>query len=580
MKIQVNNVTGVQRAEFTLAAPITLIAGLNAAGKSSLLKAIGRTLSGSPLPGSVLKKDAAVMLKAGAKAGDVVITTDEGQVRSDYPKAEYTLVTGVAPRVKAIAAGLVDFSDLKPEDRTLALISAMKAGCDEDDVKRELAKAGADDKKIKSVVGFLGFDKGREIAWDSTADMYAKQATQGKGAWKAATGVNWGAAIANGWRPDGFTEDLVEASMDALKQAVEDAKKARDIAVAANGLDDETTQRLRALIETEKERDDAVEAATKAFQAAELVVQTAQAHRDQLPTASDTGNATCPCCNERLRIHRLDLSGTEFQISKVEPIPAQERSDRLSNIAKADGDLANAKDKRMAANSALVKAQADLKQVYDAQDRLKAAEEAKAQAGLATSALSVETCDAALEEAQNRLKLADTYRKATTTQAEIALNLAIAEILGPKGVRHTKLLGHLDILNKQILRPITAPFDLPDVAITEEVAITLNGRPFEFCSESEQWLANTVLRLAIAKMQNAPVVIVDGVDILDMERKNNLFSAIEAVGVPCLLGATIPAGVTKCWDFAADQPPLGQSFWMESGVLKPLAQALPMKAAA
>lgn len=578
MKIAVDNITGIEHAHFTLAGPITLIAGQNAAGKTSVLKAIGRVLCGEPLPPTVSKKDAGLLLKLGSKAGSVVITTDEGEVRADYPKAEYALVTGVAPRVGRIAAGLIDFSRLTVNDRAIALISAMKAACGEDDVKRELERGGIDDKKAKSVVDFLGFGKGREIAWESTADIYAKEATKEKGSWQTHAGVKWGSAVSQGWRPEGFTEDLITTPIADLKTAVAEAKANRDLAIAANGVDDETTKKRQDLVARLPDLDKEVEKAEAALQGAELAVQTAQAHRDALPTASDSGNAKCPCCEARLRIHKLDLGGTEFQISKVEAIPPQERSERLSNIAKADGDLANAKDKRTTAKNAVNAAKAELQLAYDAEDQINATLAAKEQAALSTSPLSVETCEAALTLAETRLRLADTYAKATTAQAAITMNLKIAEILGPNGIRKTKLVQHLDSLNKQILRPITEAARFPDVTITPEIEIQVGGRPFEFCSGSEQWLADAIMRLGIAKLQNAPVVILDAADILDMDRKNGLFDLLEGFGVPCLLGMTIPAGLQKCWDFA--DIGLGASFWVDGGVLRSLAEVRPMAKAA
>ncbi|MFY7960720.1 MAG: AAA family ATPase [Elsteraceae bacterium] len=581
MKFSITNVTGVLEATFALAAPITLVAGENAAGKSSVLRAIGRTLCGQPLPPGVLKKESALMLRSGSKTGSVVITTEDGEIRADYPAADFTLVTGAAPKIGRMAAGLIDFSGLSTDERALALLAAMKAETTQEDVERELTKVGIDEKKIKSVIDFLGFEKGRrDIAWESTVETYKKQATQAKGAWKTHAGQNWGASIAVGWRPEGFTEDLKDIARKDLQQAIIDATAARDKAIAANGVDDETAKKLQALIDSTPDLDAKVEAAEKAVQDADLRVQTAQAHRNALPTASDSGNATCPCCDAKLRIHRLDLGGTEFQISKVEPIPAKERDERLSNIAKADGDLANAKDGVLNAKRVLTEAKAELQAAYDADDRLKAMKKAKEEAGLSSSPLSVESATEAVAAAETRLKLADAYRNASTAQAEIEVNLKIADVLGPDGVRKQKLLAHLDMLNRQILRPITQAGDLPDVSVTEEMDIQVNGRPFQFLSGSERWLADTVIRLAVAKLQQAPVVIIDAADILDLGRKNGLFTAIEENGVPCILGMTIAAGIQKCWDFSAPDVALGETYWVAGGVLKPLAQARPMKAAA
>ena len=65
MNIEIRNTLGVERADIVVS-PIALLSGLNGAGKTSTLTAIGCALTGITMPASLPKKDAKVIVRDGA----------------------------------------------------------------------------------------------------------------------------------------------------------------------------------------------------------------------------------------------------------------------------------------------------------------------------------------------------------------------------------------------------------------------------------------------------------------------------------------------------------------------------------
>ena len=87
---------------------------------------------------------------------------------------------------------------------------------------------------------------------------------------------------------------------------------------------------------------------------------------------------------------------------------------------------------------------------------------------------------------------------------------------------------------------------------------------FGFYPESEQWRVNATLQLAIALLEGAAAVCMDGADILSRKGQDDLFMGLlEKLPMPVVVGAT--------YDRAKDVPDLakagiGHVYWMADGV--------------
>jgi DNA repair exonuclease SbcCD ATPase subunit len=87
------NFRGIPEARIDIS-PIALITGHNYAGKTSIARAIAAAVTGRPIPyDKVAKKDCGVILRHGAKAGAVILSTEKGNTSVTWPKAEVSSAT-------------------------------------------------------------------------------------------------------------------------------------------------------------------------------------------------------------------------------------------------------------------------------------------------------------------------------------------------------------------------------------------------------------------------------------------------------------------------------------------------------
>ena len=101
-KLTIQNFRGIKKAVLELAT-ITLIAGINGAGKTSIVQALAALLAGEQLPSWCLKKNAGDMVNDNAKAGMIAIENEDYSASIIYP-AVSAKARGRLPFVSMVAA--------------------------------------------------------------------------------------------------------------------------------------------------------------------------------------------------------------------------------------------------------------------------------------------------------------------------------------------------------------------------------------------------------------------------------------------------------------------------------------------
>ena len=120
--------------------PIALVAGRNAAGKSSLAQATGAVLCGAVLPFAGLSKaSAGLLVKSGAEGARIVIKGESGTARVEWPACQPS-AQGEPPAASIWAAGLDSVVSKSPADRARILGKYLHA----DPTREDLAKAFAE----------------------------------------------------------------------------------------------------------------------------------------------------------------------------------------------------------------------------------------------------------------------------------------------------------------------------------------------------------------------------------------------------------------------------------------------------
>ena len=547
---------------------VTLIAGRNAVGKSSLLRAVAAALTGQPITyPEVDKKDARLLVRDGAGAASIQVGDDEFTISISYPKAEVT-GRGRVSRITPYAAGLARLSALKPKERAAAMADYVRAAPTQDDLSAALKEKGVADAVAAQVC-----EKVSANGWDATFAAAQGRGPELKGAWREVTGEAWGSAKAEGWAPEGWDPALAKAAAEDLDFAVKEAAEAMRRAVGTRAVAADRLAQIQAQAATCDEADaaarDSTDRLARAKGAAEATEKELMAMRVGRQASAASQAASCPHCgadvwivNAGVRRHR----GHEWELAAENPGGGAGTEAALDKkIQSADERLKDLKAKLNQAaqdtNAAIAKANA-----ASAARRELAAMESGGAVGNETAEKAAST---ALDAAQRRKASWERWRKAHHIHRTLVTNQTLIEVLGPAGVRASVLARELKTFAGDVLAPLCATAGWPAVVIDESYAVRFGGRPYHLCSASDQWKADAVLALAQARIDRSAMVILDGTEILDSSGRNQLVKMLVAARRTALIGMTA-SGPDKVPSLP---PAIGRSYWIEDGHAKPLAAA-------
>ena len=196
--IHVEGFLGARQVDIALVEPITLIAGQNGAGKSSIANAIALALN-AELGRVDVKKDAARLVTEGATAACVQIQTDSADFEVHITKAGKITdhAAGRKPHpALPFALDASRFSRLPDAERRTLLFNLLGIETTPEAIAERLARMKCDADKVKAIgpalrAGFVAGEKhARELA------------SQARGKWVAVTGEKaYGDKKAEGWEP-------------------------------------------------------------------------------------------------------------------------------------------------------------------------------------------------------------------------------------------------------------------------------------------------------------------------------------------------------------------------------------------
>jgi hypothetical protein len=269
------------------------------------------------------------------------------------------------------------------------------------------------------------------------------------------------------------------------------------------------------------------------------------------------------------------VGADKYRFEHVEPVDAEEAAARRAAIAAAQKTLAEAASvaNRLA------------NEVSSLQAQVKLAEQAKADHEKLSRKVetigavgSAEDAKAAVARAQERLDAGRRKRRADALHGEILVQTAVVKALAPDGVRKRKLSRAIEAFNSTILAPLCEAAEWKTVTLTEDLATRYGGRPYALLSDSEAYRVRVTLQIAMARLDDSAMVIIDGADILDPLGRNGLFGLLSDPdnGCPALVGMTV-AKPEKTPDLAAAD--LGATYWVERGQCRAIGAAAKQEAA-
>lgn len=514
MHIEHINVTaflGITRAEVARDAPVTVIAGENASGKSSLAEAVRFALLGQPRRVS-RKKDYPSLVTAGHKKGHIQVTyTDQGGEHVSgitLPDGKHT--EGSQPPQHDsldICLGEQRFIALREHERRQLLMRATGVRAKKDDVEKRMKRRGIRADVIECVTPLL------RSGFDAAASTAAGHAQSKEREWEHTTGEKYGHVKADGWKAEGVTPPKandVKQARSALTKACKAARADLDSLIA--------------------EQSELIDAAKAAMQA--------QHH--------GTDHA-CPECGARLVLEDGELRAwtedEEAPDSDASPVQFNDPAAAVQTHTRAHDELQRIRGAIEGINDET--AQPD--ESIAAQLGQEWLDDLAAKAGHLSQ----------LREQEQASQNAQAVTEAATKRHDDAQQFRLAEAaLKPDGIPAELLREAIRPVNERLEQSCKAA-SWPSIQIDDDCDVRVGDRLYALCSESEQWRADLVVAEALAYQTGLRIFMSDRVDVLDLPNRARLMAWLGTIvgdyDTVLLLGTfkkapeNLPEGIRAYW---------------------------------
>lgn len=540
IRAKIENFRGIKSADIKLD-KLTIIAGKNRQGKTSIAMAIAAALSGKSVPLDITKKQAAMLVNNDAKKGRVEVSHQDGVTTIEYPSAEKR-TEGVPLEISEVAAGLDSLVNYKPKDLSAQLGEMLDFSVARDDVAAQLPDVPAESiGKIYKTIEIAG--------WDTAWKQAKEKGQELKGAWKQITGgESYGVQKAAEWEPDAYDNAVKNATLDHLQKKYQEEKEFYHVAISNVAVSDAEVQAL-------KETVDAASGLDVSFFDGEIDgLQKNESdiagQIPKMPSPEQPAVCSCPHCKKPVQIDG-DALIVPKQITDQE---AEKRQAAIDDAKKSLADIrekiANLQGKRQEIASKITAAKA-------AAEKLKKAKRSN------NSEDAVEECRKHMDLAKARLDAFTEKQNADSKHRSIVLNQQIIDVLAPDGLRKTKLIDALGGFNGTCA-DLCRVAGWHAVAIDSDMSITLGGRPYALLSKSERWIVRTVLQVAVAISDGSSVVIIDDADEVVGE-------ADQKGAIKMLLAANTAHGTAAILCIARREPlgegvkKIAKTYWIENG---------------
>lgn len=565
--IAVNNILGLHHIEADINSPITIFAGNNGAGKSSLQQAVRLALTGQPAR-IKLKKDYSKMVADGHKKGSVQLFVDDSQAPFSFslPDGDHKYGSTLSFAVNHVLDPAL-FCSLKDDERRNALFALTGIKINTEAVRERLTAREVNMDLAEKVLPLL------RSGFPAAKDTAATNATEAKGAWKATTGETWGSKKADGWA--------------AVTPAMPDEKELDQLRQQLTALDTDitgTNEQYGALVERHKQH-----------QEQETQLTPLQALAESLDDEKELLEAAKAEFDQHLTIYNnLQERAAEIDVEHFQPCPECQ-----TKLVIFDGQIQRAADSppidqeaidQLPAQSNAVKA---LKQVMD--NHQEKYDKASAAVTTLENRHHIEAVDqgefeqckgklAALNETKDDLKAQLSVLEAQETEckkaAAITENagkfhqqvtdwLVIADAFAPDGIPGELLNEAMEPFNNRLRDSATAT-GWKQVSIGGDMSIEYGRRPYELLSESEQWRVDAMIAEAISNLSGLNLLMLDRFDVLDIGGRGALLKWLEGLASASEIDTALLFGTLKN---ASYQSQFTQSVWLKNGSTGKVEQA-------
>lgn len=591
--IQTSNVLGARAIDVKLPKPVTLFAGKNGAGKSSLQEAIRMAMTGESVRVG-LKKDYGALVTEGQESGFVEVETADASYSVVLPSgkglhSENPMLPFVLDAQR--------FARMDDKERRTFLFGLMGVKLDGASVTQRMLDKGLDGKKVEQIAPFLraGFDAAQKEA--------AAKARDAKASWKTATGgETWGKDKAPKWQPDPLPADAEKAGTRhenavAKMKEVEQELGAAQQALGAAKAKAQARQQMAAQRDDLAEKAGRIDRIKAKLQRDEAEVAEWQAKVDETRAkagvapvnpkvpgefllrglASVTAEFVELTCNhpevewDSSLLNRAAAHLAEYRKLHGEPVvgdaPAQPDAEAVAKLPEYEKALslvqsAVANDKRDLA--AAEQAAAKLKELDEEAAESIDLEPLQAKVAELTEKRDGWRADAdkyrsVAEQAARRQAVID---QAAALHADVLAWTDIADALSPDGIPGEILAEALGPINDRL--HVSAGFaEWEQVVIHSDMRITYGLRDYALISESEKWRTDAMIAEAVSFLAGVKLLVLDRFDVLDLKGREDLLYWLDGMAEDGDIETALLFGTLKA--LPAQLPERIGAHWIDNG---------------
>lgn len=596
--IQTSNVLGARAIDVQLSKPVTLFAGKNGAGKSSLQEAIRMAMTGESVRVG-LKKDYGALVTEGQESGFAEVETADASYSVVLPSgkglhSENPMLPFVLDAQR--------FARMDDKERRTFLFGLMGVKLDGASVTQRMLDKGLDGKKVEQIAPFLraGFDAAQKEA--------AAKARDAKASWKTATGgETWGKDKAPKWQPAPLPADAEKAGTRHENAVVKMKEVEQELGAAQQALG-AAKAKAQARQQMAAQRDDLAEKAGRIdrikakLQRDEAEVAEWQAKVDETRAKAGVAPVNPKAPGEFLLRGLASVTDDFLSVARSFPDPFDE-----SLINRAETHLAEYKklhgwphkkeeapDAEAVAKLPEYEKALSLVQSAVANDKrdLAAAEQAAAKLKEldeeAAESIDLEPLQAKVAELTEKRDGwradADKYRavaeqaarrqavidQAAALHADVLAWTDIADALAPDGIPGEILAEALGPINDRL--HVSAGFaEWEQVVIHSDMRITYGLRDYALISESEKWRTDAMIAEAVSFLAGVKLLVLDRFDVLDLKGREDLLYWLEGMAQDGEIDSALIFGTLKA--LPAQLPEMVAAHWIENGAAGQMKEA-------
>ncbi len=583
--IQADNLLGIKSVNVKLDTVVTLFAGRNGSGKSSIQEAVRMAICQDNVRDVTIKKEFGKLVHGDAKAGGAMIGIDNDPDQAfafNMPKGDF-----VGPEISEsmrVALNGQRFARMTADERRTFLFGLTKLKPNAATVKARMMapKWASEAAKIDAVMPLL------RTGFPRVCDHAKSKATEAKGAWRALTGETYGAVKAPAWEapvpdlPEGDLAHLVTtvagldrniatlneslgAIKNAARKAQDDANRRASLADAAGKVDNLRDQIERNKVDIAEYEPGVVALRERAAGTGKLTMADELAHFLAWLPIPTLGKEWEESANVILR--RYEATGGDYGVA----------------AGKVDHEAQAALPEREKGLALLKSRASNLQRDLDSATQAKGQFDALAPAGDAVDASAeiaevegmLATARADRTKAENqRLDIVTATEKRAAAASKTAQALGhhndvmawtkVADALAPDGIPAEMLLDALQPVNAA-LEQAAIDTEWMQVVIAPDMSITAAGRPYQLLSESEQWRTDAMIAEVVAEISGLRILMLDRFDVLDMPGRAQCLEWLDSLAFNDVVDTVLLFGTLKALpDNLADTI---TAYWVEGGLI-------------